>query len=549
MRAGGGNNPHRLFAVPAILIALMLILPLLTLVWLASGDSDDVWAHLLANVLPGSALTTVLLMFGVGIGTAIIGVGTAWLTSMCRFPGRGILQWLLVLPLAMPIYIVTYIYIELLDYTGPLQTLLRTIFGFTSIRDYWFPDFNSLPGAIFVMTLVLYPYVFLTTRLVFLMQGANILEASRALGAGPGRMFRRIALPLARPAIVVGVTVALMESLNDIGAVEILGVQTLTFSIYDTWLNRGSLAGAAQIACFTLAIVVLLISIERFARRNQRFTSSRHQRPPSKFRLTGFSSLMAFIACALPVTLGFIVPFGALVSFSSRRLEQLSDASLFKASINSIIVSSSTALITVAAAFALVYAVRLKPKSLLRTAGRMASLGYAVPGTVIAIGVLVPLAAMDNWFDGVMRENFGLSTGLLISGSAAIIIYACTVRFLALAHGSLESGFGKISTHLDMAARSLGRSSGQTLTQIHLPLMAKAMATAALLVFVDTMKELSATILLRPFDFNTLATFVYERASLAVFEDAAIASLIIIVIGMIPVILLMRMSELSKDTQ
>ncbi len=547
--AGRGRNHHRLFAFPAAIIALLLFMPLVTLTYLASGNSDGVWSHLIENVLPHSITTTFLLMIGVGIGTAIIGVGTAWLTSMCHFPGRKLLQWLLVLPLAMPIYIVTYIYIELLDYTGPVQTFIRFVFGFTSQRDYWFFDFNSLPGAIFVMTMVLYPYVYLTTRLVFLMQGANILEAARSLGAGPMRMFRRIALPMARPAIVVGVTVALMESLNDIGAVEILGVQTLTFSIYDTWLNRGSLAGAAQIACLTLAIIVLLITIERFARRNQRFASTRHQKQPSQFRLTGASAVFATLACLLPVLFGFIIPFAALVNSSSRRIEQLFDEALLQASLNSIFVAGFTALITVIAAFTLVYAARIFPKNSMRLAGRMASLGYAVPGTVVAIGILVPLAYFDNWLDGLMRTNFDISTGLLISGSAAIIIYACTVRFLALAHGSLESGLGKISPHLDMAARSLGRTAGQTLRQIHLPLMAKAMATAALLVFVDTMKELSATILLRPFDFNTLATLVYEQASLAIFEDASIAALIIVLIGMVPVMLLMRMSDTNTHTQ
>ncbi len=543
MRVYGGSRSNGIFVLPALIAGLLLIVPLVALIYLASGNSDDVWPHLAANVLPGSIITTIFLMAGVGAATAVVGVGTAWLTSLCIFPGRKLLQWLLVAPLAMPIYIITYIYIELLDYSGPVQSSIRYLFGFSSIRDYWFPDFRSLPGAILVMTLVLYPYVYLTTRLVFLMQGAAILEAARTLGASRERVFLRVALPLARPAIAVGVTVALMEALNDIGAVEILGVQTLTFSIYDTWLNRGSLAGAAQIACFTLLIVVILIAIERFFRRHQQYVAGRQQRPPSKFPLSGITALAAMIACIVPVLLGFIVPVVALIDFSSRRLDQLSDAALWSASANSLLVASLTAIVTVIAAFFLVYAVRLMPRRSVRLTGRLASLGYAVPGTVIAVGVLVPLAGLDNWIDGVMRASFGISTGLLLSGSVLIIIYACSVRFLALAHGSLESGLGKISVHLDMASRSLGRTSWQTMNQIHLPLLARAMATAALLVFVDTMKELSATILLRPFDFNTLATLVYERASLAVFEDAAVAALIIIAIGLAPVVLLMRMSE------
>ena len=441
--AGDSNLHHRLFVFPATIIALALFVPLLTLIYLASGNSDGVWSHLIANVLPHSITTTLLLLAGVGIGTAIIGVGTAWLTSMCRFPGRNLLQWLLVLPLAMPIYIVTYIYIELLDFTGPVQMLIRSTFGYTLQREYWFFDFNSLPGAIFVMTMVLYPYVYLTTRLVFLMQGANILEASRSLGAGPRRMFMRIALPLARPAIVVGVTVALMESLNDIGAVEILGVQTLTFSIYDTWLNRGSLAGAAQIACFTLAIVILLITVERYARRHQRFASPHQQRLPSQFTLKGVSSALAILACLLPVLLGFIIPFASLLSSSSRRLEQFFDPALLQASINSVYVATFTALITVLAAFTLVYAVRIFPRNSMRTAGRIASLGYAVPGTVVAIGVLVPLAAFDNWFDGLMRSNFNLSTGLLISGSGPLLFMPVPSAFWRWLTGHWNPGLAK----------------------------------------------------------------------------------------------------------
>ena len=499
-----------------ILLVLMLSVPLATLVIVALGltTTDDAtnWSHLLNYVLPNAAGQTILLLTGVGIGTTILGVGTAWLVVMCQFPGYRTFRWLLVLPLAMPTYIVAYCYVEILDYSGFVQSTFRSIFGFQTAREYWFPDIHSLEGAAILLSLVLYPYVYLATRIVFMMQGASVLDASRSLGAGPFRMFFSVALPLARPAIVVGITLALLETLNDIGAVEILGVHTLTFAVYDTWLNKGSLTGAAQIAMLMLALVVALMLLERWARRKQNYTAGGKNNPPSPFKLKGLRAWLATLFCLLPIMLGFFAPAFSLLHSAFSRLSQLQDPNLIQAVFNSLAVSTATALICVVIGFSLAYAARIDRGGMLPAIGRIASLGYAIPGTVLAIGVLVSMAALDNWFDGAMRNHFGYSTGLLITGSSAIVIYACTVRFLAMSFGTLEAGLTRISPNIDMAAKLLGRSNSQCLRQVHLPLMRRAIAVAGLLVFVETMKELSATILLRPFDFNTLATYILRTS-------------------------------------
>ncbi|MCX2724043.1 ABC transporter permease [Roseibium salinum] len=541
----------RFWRIAALAVAAMVLLPMAAIVSIALAPTGDVWGHLLQSVLPRAVQTTLLLMLGVGLITGIAGVGTAWLVTMCEFPGRRILDWALLVPLAVPTYIVAFAYVEVLDYTGPVQGLLRDIFGFTTSRDYWFPEIRSLGGAIFVMGVVLYPYVYLTTRASFLIQSASMLDVSRTLGSSPYGMFFRIALPLARPAIAIGVSLALMECLNDIGAVTFFGVKTLTFSVYDTWLNRSSLGGAAQLALAMLLMVFALLWVERFGRRKQRFHTGGGSKyhPPTRFDLNRWQGTLALILCVVPIILGFVVPGLLLADRASRRLDDLSSGAFLTSVWNSFSLAAVAALLTVVISVSLAYALRLNRKGLLSVAVRLASIGYAIPGTVLAIGILVPMASFDNFLDARMEAWFDISTGLLFLGSGAGLVYAYVVRFLAVSYGQVEGGFGRITPHLDMAARTLGRNTSQILGQVHLPILKPVLLSAALLSFVDCMKELPATILLRPFNFETLATTVFEAASREAFEEAALPSLAIVLVGLIPVIYLARSSASSFRTR
>lgn len=527
----------------ALVVSAFVAMPIVAIFLIGlSGDGEN-WQHMLFNVVPRAASRTLLLLGLTGALTASIGIVSAWLVASCDFPLRRLLSVALVLPLAIPSYLAAYAFGEFLDFTGPVQGLYRSLFGFQSARDYSFPDIRSLGGAVLVMSAVLYPYVYLACRSMFLMQGRAAADVARTLGAGPFRVFSRVQIPMARPAIMVGLTLVMMETLNDIGAVEYLGVNTLTFSIYDTWLNRGSLAGAAQIASVLLVFVVLLLWIERRARRRQRFASQKTTAvtiDAVRLKLSGWRGWGATLLCALPVIVGFVVPVAVLAGFAARRLGDFAEPRLIKALGHSVAVSSAAALLTVILAFVLAYAARTDRSRLTAGASRLASLGYGIPGTVLGIGVLIPLAGFDNFLDGVLRENLGVSSGLLLSGTGFAIVYAATVRFLTMAEGTIDAGFQKLSPHLDMAARTLGRNGLQTLSQVLLPNMRPAVLTAALLVFIETLKELSATILLRPFNFNTLATLVYEDASRSKVQDASVAAIIIILAGLIPVILVSR---------
>lgn len=544
-RSGTGLH-HPLLTGWAGLASIVVLMPILSIAWLAiSGGSAD-WPHLIENVVPRATGRTLLLVLFTCTASAIIGILAAWLVATYEFPLRRILSAALVLPLAIPAYLSAYAFGELLTFAGPVQGLVRSLFGFQTSRDYWFPDVRSLGGAVLVLSSVLYPYVYLACRSMFLMQGRAAADVARTLGAGPVRVFFRVQLPMARPAIMIGLTLVAMETLNDIGAVEFLGVQTLTFSIFNTWLNRGSLAGAAQIACVMLVFVIALMMIERAARRRQRFASQKTTaaiHDVARLKLSGWKKWAATAACFVPILSGFAVPFLVLGDYAMRRLDQFLAPRLLSALANSVLVSGLTALATVLLGFVLAYAARSGRSRITDIAARLASFGYGVPGTVLAIGVLFPIAALDNAIDAQMRAFFGISTGLLMTGTGFAIVYACTVRFLAMAEGTLEAGFQKLSPHLDMAARALGRTSGQTLRSVLLPMMRPAVLTAALLVFIETMKELSATIMLRPFNFNTLATLVYEDASRARVEDASVAAMIIVIAGMVPVILVSRSLE------
>lgn len=527
----------------ACIVSAIVAIPVIAIFVIAfSGDAEN-WRHMLLNVMPRATGRTLSLLALTCSVTAIFGVLTAWLVVSFDFPLRRLLSPALVLPLAIPSYLAAYAFGEFFDFTGPLQSAIRAVFGFQTSRDYWFPDIRSLGGAVLVMSAVLYPYVYLASRSVFLMQGRGAADVARTLGAGPGRVFLKVQIPMARPAIMVGLTLVMMETLNDIGAVEYLGVQTLTFSVYDTWLNRGSLAGAAQIACVMLVFISGLMFVERQARKRQRFSAQKTtamvhdqlRRP-----LSGLSAWAATLFCALPVIVGFVVPFTVLATFALRRLDQFLEPRLIKALYNSITISTFAAVACVLFAFVLAYAARSDRSRATSVASRIASLGYGIPGTVLGIGVLIPLAAFDNALDGFLRSQFGISTGLLLSGTGFAIAYAATVRFLTMAEGTVDAGFHKLSPHLDMAARTLGRTRFQTLKSVLLPNMRPAVLTAALLVFIETLKELSATILLRPFNYNTLATLVYEDASRSQVQDASVAAVIIIIAGLVPVVLVSR---------
>jgi iron(III) transport system permease protein len=522
----------------AALISLIVALPLLSIAVMALAPAPGVWPHLVSTTLPYSVQQTLLLMAGVAALTLAAGAGTAWLITMYRFPGRGLFDWLLILPLALPTYITAYCYGEFLDFTGPVQSALRDLGGFRNYQDYWFPSIRSLGGAIFIFSCVLYPYVYLTARASFALQSIHVLEVARTLGrTGTGALFA-VALPMARPALAAGLSLALMECLNDVGAVEYLGVRTLTLSVFDAWIQRSSISGAAQLALVMFFFVMALVSLERYGRRQHRFQTGRTDRPVPEHRLPGGKGSLAALACIVPLTVGFIVPVGVLVDGAIAQGAQYGLGDYARAAGNSLLLSSLAAIIVVVLALVLGAALRLSRGWIVSGAVRVSSLGYAIPGTVVALGLIVPLAGLDNFISGLMQRWIGVQTGLLLSGTAFALLLAFTVRFMAVAFGSVEAGWQRLSPNLDAAARTLGASPMRMLGSVHLPLLRPAIGAAALLVFVDTMKELPATLLLRPFNFETLATHIYVYASQEQFEHSAIAALTIVVVGLIPLILM-----------
>ncbi len=529
----------------AVLVAAVVVSPIAALIAIAGEGSGDLWPSLAAYVLPSAAINTAILLAGVGLLAGTIGVGTAWLVATANFPGRKFFDWALLLPLAMPTYILAYAYLDIVHPLGPIQSSLRWMLGLTNPRALYFPEIRSVGGVIFLLGFVLYPYVYLAARASFLMQSATALEAARTLGAGRFEILFKVALPLARPAIVVGVTLALLEALNDIGATEFLGVRTLTVAIYSTWLNRSSLPGAAQISLFMLALVTALFFLERWARRHQRFSGNvRRSQPPAPVELAGTKAFGAFLACAFPLVAGFLVPFAYLADQAVRKIAQGGvSPMLVRETANTLLYAGIATLFTIAVGVVVAYALRTDKSGIVSPASRVASIGYAIPGTVLAVGLLFPLATLDNSIDAAFRQWFGISTGLLISGSGAALVIAYTIRFLAMSINGIEAGYAKISESVDHAARSLGENSFGTLWKIHLPMLRPALGTAAILVFVDCMKELPATLMLRPFGVETLATHIYAEAVRGSYEDGAIAALLIVIAGLLPVILLARVTR------
>ena len=540
------HNVGKGWLLASLFITTIVLAPVAVLAWAAMQGSLEHWQHLLSYVLPTAFTNTVVLLIGVGVLVTALGVGSAWLITAYQFPTRGVLSWALLLPLAVPTYIVAFAYLDILHPIGPVQSLIRDILGYSSPRQFRLPDLRSLPGAIFLLGFVLYPYVYLSTRAMFATQAASLLEAARVLGESQRSVFYRVALPMARPAVAVGVSLALLETLNDIGASEFLGIQTLTVSIYTTWVTRSDLAGAAQIALFMLLIVATLIMVERYGRRHQRYSQNQRSHPVQPLKLKGSTALIAMGLGWAPVIIGFIAPALYLLSESYKHLHltgAISDQ-LLSSAWNTVRIAFMATIVTIAAGLLIAWTARTvrygQRRHLAVSLSRLSSIGYAIPGTVLAIGLLTPLVFFDSVLNTLISWVKDTPPQLFLMGSTTALVMAYAIRFLAISAGGIEAGLSRIPPSIEQASRLLGESPSGTLKRVHLPLLRPALGAAALLIFVDAMKELPATLLLRPMNFETLATWLYAEAARGTYEEGAMAALAIVVAGLIPVVLLAR---------
>lgn len=530
----------------ALFASLLVATPVIAIVVLALQPTPDLWSHLLNYVLPLALRDTALLLFGVGLVTLVIGAGTAWLISLHDFPGRSTLLWLMPLPLAIPTYIAAYVYVDIFE---PLGLVHRTLTLWLPVQDAVaaLPNLRSLPGAIFIIGLVLYPYVYLSARAMFQLQSAEFAEAARTLGAGRWNIFWRVSLPMARPALAIGLALVALETLNDIGASEYLGVRTLTVSIFNTWLNRGSLAGAAQLSCFALAIVSALIALERYGRRNANHEfSSESPRLTHRIRLAGLRSWLAFVVCFTPVLIGFFVPLLFLLHQSARRGLFVTSTTVWRDAFSSVTFATLATLIALSLGFATVLAHRWRPQAWKSASANIAQMGYALPGLVLALGLLTPLLAIDNGLNMLAGSIGSALPGLVLIGSGAAVVTAYVIRFLAVPTGFIRAGFERIPLDYDDSARSVGAGQITSMRRIHTPLLRPAMLGAVIIVFVDCLKELPATLLLRPMNVETLSTSIYQYASRGSFEEGAFAALLIVAASIGPVAWLTRFSDMPK---
>jgi iron(III) transport system permease protein len=534
--------------VVTLLIAFFVSIPVITILVNIFIPAGEVWAHLSSTVLPDYVKNSIWLMLGVGTGVFILGVGTAWIVTMCRFPGQKIFNWALILPMAVPAYLMAYTYTEFLSFTGPLQTMLRELMGWGP-GDYWFPDIRSVQGAILMMSFVFYPYVYLLSRSAFLEQSTSLMEASRSLGCTPFQSFYKIALPLARPSIAGGMALALMETLNDFGTVDYFGVQTFTTGIYRTWFGLGEPVAAAQLSAFLLLFILFLILLEKWSRNkiNYKQSGSGRYKKYSLYDLEGWKKWGAVIACSIPMVFGFIIPVILLSEMMISNFEAAVDSRFFQYGLNTLLVGSIAGILALIIALVMAYGVRLNPTFTTRTATRIGAMGYAIPGSVIAVGVMIPFGWFDNSLDSWMRTTFGISTGLILSGTIVALIFAYIVRFLAVSYTTVESSLSKITPNMDEAAEGLGYKFNKILRKVHIPMMSKSLFAAIILVFVDVIKELPATLIVRPFNFDTLAVQVYRLASDERLAESSGAALAIVLVGIIPVIILSRSMNQGRE--
>jgi iron(III) transport system permease protein len=533
------KKPRRFLALGAMVCAALAALPLFTLIVLGIGSGTS--QRLFYSLLPTYLSDTILLLAGAGTLTFVIGVTLGWLLTSYDFPGRSMLQWLVLLPLALPGYVVSYIYVELLNYAGPLQTSLRALAGWTKPADYMFPEIRSVGGAAIVLSFVLYPYVYLAARNAFLKQSQNQVHAARALGQTALGAFLRIALPMAMPTIAVGILLALLEVLNDIGAAQFFGVKTITYGVYSLWLGEGNLAAATQLAVILCFAAMIFVSIEQFAHGFE-YKYRLQTRTPSHItaQLTSWHAVFAFIITLLPVLLGFVFPVIKLAGDALHHADQFFTLGLWLALWHSVELALIVSAFTILFGLILVYAQRHATSKVQRIVIWVGTFGYAIPGTVLAIGLLLPFGGFDKWINRLTANAFGLTPGLILSGSLAGLSIALIIRFLTISFRTLESGARRVTPSLDAAARTLGKTALGAFLGVHLPLLRPALFATAIMVFVDTMKELPATLLMRPFDFETLATRLFERASLASIEEAAAPAMFIVLAGLFPVFLLSR---------
>ncbi len=522
-------------------ISLFVMLPIVTVVWQAFFPEENIWGHLLETTLPRYLQSSLLLMVGVGIPSATLGVATAWLVTRHEFPGRRVFQWALLLPFAFPSYLLAYLYTDLLQYSGPVQGYLRELFEWRYKSDYWFPEIRSMGGAITMFTLTLYPYVYLLARASFLEQSDTPGNLSRLLGCGAWGSFFRVSLPAARPAIAVGTSLVLMETLNDFGTVDFFAVETMTTGIFDIWLNRNNMGGAAQIATLLMGMVLLLIVIEQMSRRHQRQYQEGDSRKPIKRKtLTTGKRNLTLLVVSIPVLLGFVAPFAVLVSYAWNSMGNYWNPQIMQYGVNSLWVATLAAVLTIVVGLLVTYAKRQQKGGGIKIAHRLAGVGYAMPGAVLAVGVVLFFGWIDQGINNWFQSWFGYTPGLIFSGTLFALLFAYVIRFLTIATGGLDASFGKIQPSMDHAARSLGEGSFSLVWKVHIPMIRSGLLTAALIVFVDVMKELPATLLLRPFNFETLATHVYYFASDEMLQESSIAALMIVLVGLGPVILLSR---------
>ena len=525
----------------ALLVALLVALPVLTVgANLFVGGTGATWAHLAATVLPDYLANSIGLCLGVGLGVAAIGTGAAWLVALNEFPGRRIAEWALLLPMAMPAYVLAYTYTDFLQFVGPVQTFLREIFGW-KYGDYWFPEVRSLGGAIVLFSCVLYPYVYLLARTAFSERAGGMIEAAQALGLSPWQGFWRVSIPLARPAIAAGMALALMETLADYGTVAYFAVQTFTTGIYRAWFALGDRVAAAQLAASLLGFIAVLLMLERVSRGRARYHDSSGRRRATRQQLVGGRAVLAQIGCAIPVVLGFLLPALLLLRLAAGEAEMARGFSqrFWLLARNSLTLATIAALLAASLAMLIAYAARHKQR-LPHLAARIVGLGYAVPGSVIAVGVLIPVTRLDHGLAQLWQQLGGANPGLVLTGGIAALVYAYLARFLAVALQSVESGLSRITPSMEAAARSLGCGPGQTLRRVHAPLLRGSLLTAMLLVFVDVMKELPATLVMRPFNFDTLATQTYTLAADERLSEAAWVALAIVVVGLLPIVMLAR---------